>query len=419
MQKYIPLIDIVLALSSAIDLIDPNITDHHKRVAYIGYSLAKEMGLTDEEIKDITIAGLLHDCGAVNVSERSLLFEFDFGVSADERNSHGYKGWVILRDADELKSAAEIIKYHHVLWEEETRRLLDSHKIPLGSYILHLADRVDILINRNKEILSQRFSIIKAINGANGTMFMPKVVDAFNSLVIKPYFWFDIVSPYLYEFTKKNLSYYKVLITSSTLLQYANVAHRIIDYRSKFTATHSIGVATSASTLAAKFAFTSEDTELMHSAGLMHDLGKLCIAEDVLEKPAALDEHEFNLIKSHTYHTYRILNSIPGLDKVRDWAAFHHEKLDGSGYPFALKGDQLDLGSRILAVSDIFTALTEDRPYRKSLPLDAAMKIINGIKALDQDVVAALNRHLEEINDIRRVSQENAMRNINHIFDKV
>lgn len=416
LQIHIPIIDIVLALSGSIDLIDPSITDHHKRVAYISYSIAKEMKLSDVEIKDLLLASLLHDCGAVNLLERNSLAEFEFGNSMHERHSHGYKGWFILREASELKAAAEIIKFHHIFWEEQSNGFFENYKIPLSSHILHLADRIDILINRNQEILNQRKNIKDMINNGNRTMFMPEAIEAFNNLVPKLYFWFDIVNPYLSDLIKKHMSSYKVDINSSSLQPYANIAHRIIDFRSKFTATHSIGVATSASTLAIKLGFSADDCELMHSAGLMHDLGKLCIPESILEKPGPLDQYEYNLIKSHTYHTYRILNSIPGLDKVRDWASFHHEKLSGTGYPFALKGDRLDLGSRILAVSDMFTALAEERPYRKAMSLESTMDVINNSKDLDFDVKACLNKNIEEVNEIRKMSQENVFKSSHEIF---
>lgn len=417
MELNIPIIDIVLSLSGAIDLIDQRITNHHKRVAYISYSIAREMNLSEKEIRDLVLASLLHDCGAVNLAERNSLFDFEFGSSVLQRHCHGYKGWFILRDAPELKAAAEIIKFHHSYWEERLDSHLQAYKIPLSSYILHLADRIDILINRNQEILNQRRFIENMIKSGGGTMFMPEVVDAFNNLVPKPYFWFDIVSPYLDEIIRRVAPSYKVYINSSSLHEYANITHRIIDFRSKFTATHSIGVATSSRLLSTKLGFSLSDSDLMHSAGLFHDLGKLCIPESILEKPGPLDKNEYNLIKSHTYYTYRILNSIPGMDKVRDWAAFHHEKLDGTGYPFKLSADQLDLGSRIIAVSDMFTALTENRPYRPALPLDKALEIVNSSRNLDYDVKACLNENIKEINEARKTSQEYVFKSCHEIFD--
>ena len=407
MDFKLPIIDMVLSLSSAIDLIDHSITNHHKRVAYISFSIAKQMNFSEMELKDIVLASLLHDCGAVNLSERNSLFEFKYGNSALLKHSHGYKGWFILNESDELKAASEIIKFHHVSWEEQTEDYMDSYEIPVASHVLHLADRVDVLINRNKEILSQRNFIQEQISKQKGTMFMPEVVNAFDSLISKPYFWFDVINPYIDDLIKKELSSHIVTLNTKSLLEFANIAHRIIDFRSKFTATHSIGVATSASSLASKLGFSREDCELMHCSGLMHDLGKLSITEEILEKPGPLDNFEYNIVKTHSYHTYRIIDSMPGLEKVRDWAAFHHEKLDGSGYPFGKKNSELDLGSRILAVSDIFTALTEARPYRQAMSVDNAMGILKSTKGLDCDVITCLSANIDEINEIRKVSQEN------------
>lgn len=407
----------ILSLSSAIDLIDPTLTNHHKRVAYIAYHIARQMNLSEQSLKDLILAGLLHDCGAVNLAERNTLFDFEFGKSVYQRHSHGYKGWFILKEASELKAASEIIKFHHVFIDEQKEGYLDYYDIPLASHVLHVADRVDILIDRNEEILRQRKHIKETIEKGSGSMFMPEVVDALGNLYSKPYFWFDIVNPYLGDLIKKEMSLYTINLNSKSLLEFANIAHRIIDFRSKFTATHSIGVATSASSLASKLGFKAVDCELMHSAGLMHDLGKLCIPENILEKNGPLAPHEFDIIKTHTYHTYRIIDSMAGLDKVRDWASFHHEKLDGTGYPFCLSNERLDLGSRILAVSDVFTALTEERPYRPAMRLKDAMTTIMASDNLDYDVKTCLSNNLEEINEIRRISQEDTFKSCNIIFD--
>lgn len=389
--------DIVLSLSSAIDLVDPLFKNHHKRVAYISYSIAKEMNLPDKQVKDLMLAALLHDCGSVSLSEWRSLLDFGFGRSIYQRHAHGYKGWRILHHTNELQTAAEIIKFHHIYWDERSGTHLLSYDIPLESYILHLADRVDSLINNDMDILTQRIYIQDIINQNSGTMFMPKVVEAFNNLFSRQYFWFDIISPYLDFIIKKAITPFNFNIDNSNLHQYAEITHRLIDLKSAFTAAHSINVATCASILASKLGFNNSDIETMYSAGLIHDIGMLSVPEEILEKPDTLDLTEYNIIKYHTYHTYRLLEAIPGLEKVKDWASFHHEKLDGSGYPFGLKSDQLDLGSRIIAVSDLFTSLTENRSYRPALSLNMAMEIINNTNNLDYDVIACLNKNVEEI----------------------
>ena len=417
MELNLPIIDIVLSISSAIDLIDPIITNHHKRVAYISYSIAKEMNLSDKQIKDLVLASLLHDCGSVNLSERKSIYEFGFKCPILQSHAHGNKGWYILRDSADLHDAAEIIRFHHVYWEQRSENHLQSYDIPIASYILHLADRVDILINRNLDILSQRRYIEDILIYHSGTMFMPQVVEAFNNLFSKQYFWFDIISPYLDNILKKAIIPFNVNINGSNLHQYAIIIQRIIDFRSSYTATNSISVATCARLLASKLGFSESDTQIIHSAGLIHDFGMLSVPEEILEKPGTLDLTEYNTIKSHTYHTYRLLDSIPGLEKIRDWASFHHEKLDGTGYPFGLKSDQLDLGSRILAVSDLFISLTEDRSYRSALSIYTAMEIINNAKNLDSDVKICLSNNLEEIVQEIKISKDEVYKNYEEILN--
>ncbi|QNU66707.1 HD domain-containing protein [Ruminiclostridium herbifermentans] len=417
MELKVPLIDIILSISSAIDLIDPIITNHHKRVAYISYSIAKEMDLPDKQIKDLVFASLLHDCGSVNLSERKSRFEFGFRCSILQNQAHGNKGWVILRDSTDLHDAAEIIRFHHVYWKESSNAHLKSYEIPITSHILHLADRVDILINRKNDILTQRRYIENTINENSGTMFMPEVVEAFNNLVPKQFFWFDIISPYLDDIIKKVIMPFNVYVDDRGLYQYAEIIHRIIDFRSRYTATHSIGVATCASILASKLGFSDSDTQMIHAAGLIHDMGMLSVSEDILEKPGTLDLNEYNTIKYHTYLTYRLLDSIPGLEKIRDWASFHHEKLDGTGYPFGLESEQLDLGSRILAVSDLFISLIEERSYRDALSIYTTMEIINNAKNLDSDVKTCLRKNLDEIVQKINISKDEVYKNNKDILN--
>ena len=117
----------------------------------------------------------------------------------------------------------------------------------------------------------------------------------------------------------------------------------------------------------------------MRIAADLHDLGKLAIPNSILDKPSGLTRKEFQIIQAHPFYTRRILEKIDGFDDITDWAANHHEKLDGSGYPYGLDKNDLDFNSRILACVDIYQALTEDRPYRKGMSHKDAIKIMNNM----------------------------------------
>ena len=130
----------------------------------------------------------------------------------------------------------------------------------------------------------------------------------------------------------------------------------------------------------------------MEIAGNFHDIGKLLIPNSIIEKPGKLTDSEYALMRCHSYYTYNTLTSIGGLGKIAEWAAFHHERLDGSGYPFHYSGDKIDTGSRIMAVADIFTALVEDRPYRKGMDRNQIYQIFKpqAHNQLDKKIVELL-----------------------------
>jgi HD-GYP domain-containing protein (c-di-GMP phosphodiesterase class II) len=128
--------------------------------------------------------------------------------------------------------------------------------------------------------------------------------------------------------------------------------------------------------LAKSCGFCETELYLMRIAGLLHDLGKLSIPNEILEKPGPLTHQEQLIVRQHTFYTYRILEQIDNFQDVAGWAAWHHETLDGKGYPFKLGEDVLTLGARIMAVADIFVALAENRPYRKKLPQETVSRIM-------------------------------------------
>lgn len=194
----------------------------------------------------------------------------------------------------------------------------------------------------------------------------------------------------------------------------------IIDFRSPFTANHTAGVAKTAEKLAEIAGFSETECKMMLVAGYLHDLGKLAVRNDVLEKPSKLDVEEFNIIRSHTYYTYRLLQPIKEFETINSWASYHHEKLNGKGYPFHLDDKNLSLGSRIMAVADIFTAITEDRPYRKGMPDEQTFNILNSMvkdRSICPYVVSILMDNFDLIYEIRKEAQHEASIEYNYFMN--
>ena len=109
------------------------------------------------------------------------------------------------------------------------------------------------------------------------------------------------------------------------------------------------------------------DIEKMYLAGALHDIGKMAVGNEILEKPDKLTDEEFDKMRKPCGYTYLILSQVDGFEDIRDWAALHHEKLNGKGYPFGKTADELNEQERIMACVDIYQALTEERPYKKGM----------------------------------------------------
>ena len=151
---------------------------------------------------------------------------------------------------------------------------------------------------------------------------------------------------------------------------------QIVDYKSPFTSTHSIGVAEDAERLSRYMGFDEETVQKMYLAGALHDIGKVAVGNEILEKPGRLTEDEFAVMKHHAAYTYYILSDIDDFDEIRDWAAFHHERLDGTGYPFGKTAVELNTQERMMACIDIYQALTESRPYKQGMSHEKACEIL-------------------------------------------
>jgi HD-GYP domain-containing protein (c-di-GMP phosphodiesterase class II) len=166
----------------------------------------------------------------------------------------------------------------------------------------------------------------------------------------------------------------------------------IVDAKSPLTASHSQRVAGYAWAVAERLGLAANVATDVRRAGLLHDLGKLGVPNAILDKPAALTEVEYEQIKRHPELTLRILSPVDQLSSVAEMAACHHERLDGRGYFRGLAAPSLAIGARIVAVADVYEALTADRPYRAAMPYEQAIAILDEETGghLAHDVVEAL-----------------------------
>ena len=407
-EPQVPLFDLVVSLSKALDLVSPALVDHHVQVAYLASEIATELGMPADQQTELIIAGMLHDSGALSLSERIDCLQFEL----IEPHKHAELGYLLLQAFDPLSSVANLVRFHHVPWNDGDGSQFNGHEVPMGSHTLHMADRVAVLVDKEHEVLGQARDVCEKAEEQSGGMFMPEVADAFASLAVKECSWLDLSSSGIIPILRGRANPEAVVLGATGLLGLGKLFSQLIDFRSRFTATHSSGVAASAEALARFAGFSEKECQMMRVAGCLHDLGKLAVPAEVLEKPDKLTEAEFNIMRSHTFHTYRCLEPIGELEIANAWASFHHERLDGKGYPFHHTGEDLSLGARIMGVADVFTAVTEDRPYREGMTTDRALEILHnmvGNSSLDSGVVSLLETHFDEINSLRMAAQAAAV----------
>ncbi len=395
------------ALAASMDLIDANLERHHERTAYLAYLIAEEMGLEAELAYQCVYASLLHDVGAILSDELPDVREIE-----REARQIASLGAGMLRDLPGMEQIAGVIEYSQCSWQSATRCRRDAdescQRLMTCSGIIYLADRVAVMLDPKAPVLTQARNLRRIVASCRGTVFCPEAADAFLRLSEREFVWLDaLLNPrFLLIFTGE--------ITSLSLeraVALTKIMSRIIDFRSPFTAMHSAGVAASASALAELAGMSREERLMMEIAGDLHDVGKLKVPRRILEKPGPLDQDEMDIMREHPYYTRLILMSVKGFEQIANWAGFHHEKLDGSGYPFHFGGEDLDTGARILAISDIFSAITEDRPYRAGMTKEESIRILrshgeNG--GLDPALVGLLCDHYEEIDRRRALASKAA-----------
>jgi HD-GYP domain-containing protein (c-di-GMP phosphodiesterase class II) len=375
------------------------------------------LALPTKEVSTIFLASILHDIGAIILADRFKLMDFE----DKSPHAHAELGALLLESFHPFAFFASLVRFHHVPWENGKGAIFKDQSVPKLSHLIHLADRIAVLVNRKTPVSKQVKAICEKISSKSGEKFIPEYVNAFLNVAKQEAFWLDIVSQNLDHVIKEKSQLPAIPLDLNGMEELARFFSTIIDTRSHFTANHSSGVSASAMRLAELLNMTSTECHEMRIAGYLHDLGKLAVPETIIEKPGNLDKEERDVIKSHTYHTYSILKEVKGLEKIAIWASFHHETLTGEGYPFHLSAKKLPLGSRIMAVADIFTALTEDRPYRKGMEKEKVIAIFSEMISdgkIDKKAADILLENYEEMNEVRSKAQKEHDANLKDFWSR-
>lgn len=376
--------EFLLSISKALDYAEKEFmnvsTNHSKRCAYIAVTIGKEMGMSNFELYDLCSYALMHDSG---ITETFLNQDW-FSTGSKEilylteaLKEHCTIGEKYINTFPSLTKNKNIILYHHEHYDGSGFFGVKGDDIPLMSQLIAIADELDMNFDLTMMTDTEKNELLKFVKKNCGILFSPEIVNTFLKISNRVSFWSGLQDEYIMETIQGNINEIFIDIDAEGMLSMTAIFSRIVDAKSKFTAKHSSSLTEKAEIIADYLGFDDHRTLFLMIASNLHDIGKLAVPRHILEKSSSLNPDEFSIIKEHVRVTDSLLKNIQGFETIHRWAASHHERIDGSGYPYGLTNEQLDYESQLLGALDMYQALTEERPYREGLLHDEAMGIMN------------------------------------------
>jgi HD-GYP domain-containing protein (c-di-GMP phosphodiesterase class II) len=453
------LAEIISALSFALDLTEGAVPGHAVRCCLLGMRLGSELGFSDLELADLYHALLLKDVGCSSNAARMCQI---IGGGDERVVKSGVKPetWTrphppspsavrllwnsALPDEGPFRKAGRIVRI--ALTQQDNNREIIQTRCDRGASIVRkigLSEQTALAVRALDEhwdgsgyperstgtaisplarvmAVAQHLDVFAVERGPAMAMqvlrqrsrrwFDPEVVKAAESLHRNSMLWMHCL-PGSSDSPSQSQRFARSAVLDLAPPQIAGTSPShidticeafadVVDAKSHFTFSHSVGVTSIASAIGNVMGLRPDRRQLLHRAALLHDLGKVRVPNSVLDKPRNLDSDEWSIMREHPGLTGSILRRVKQFREMAFIAGAHHERLDGSGYPDHLHAEDLPLEARILAVADVYTAIIEDRPYRDGYSHKQAIEIMmhEVPGRLDADCFAALRTAAEALN---------------------
>jgi HD-GYP domain-containing protein (c-di-GMP phosphodiesterase class II) len=366
---------LIKSIATALDIVEGGLlgasTNHGKRIAVLCAKMGEVLQKKQEEITAMVICALLHD----NALTEYILSERLDGHHDPAMKKHCEFGQ---RNVDSLHfktNVKDFILYHHERADGMGPFGIREGEGPLEAELITIADSIDATYHLQRLESAELPAIHDIITRETGKHYGKTAAETMLEILTLPTI-LSLKDDVIRQTASETLFPWTVDIQTETIFGLAGFIARIIDYKSVFTRMHSTQIANKAWFMGQYYKHEPQEQAELYLAASLHDLGKLAVPSVILEKPGKLSVEEFEIIKDHVHLTWNLLNEIEGFETICQWASNHHEKLDGSGYPFGKKASELDFNSRLLACLDLYQAISEERPYHPGRSHGDTMRIL-------------------------------------------
>ncbi len=385
--------EVVLLCSHALKCYDKRLMDHSIRVAYLAEKLHQNLKLDATLNGDMLfLMSVFHDIGAYKTEEIDRMIVFET-VDVD---AHAIYGYLFLKHLSPLEESAQAVRYHHT----PAKGLVGlSAGISAYAQIIHMADRMDMGIARGLK----GDALFKSIN-LSGQFDAPYIAAA--KAVVTNQELYQAFPAGVEQWSQQRAK--ALNLSAAEVDSYLEMIVYSMDFKSNATMVHSVNTTTVAMFLAEYLGFSKKEVERIYYAALVHDIGKIAIPGYILESKEKLKKEDMDIMRSHAELTRKMLEPVFE-PTIVDYAADHHEKLNGSGYPQGLSDAQLSVPVRIVAIADIISALLGNRSYKSAYGWDKTIIILEDMvrqHLIDGDIV---NIVIENKDELQRQIEEKAL----------
>ncbi len=390
--------DLLVVLSRALDLVGVIDRGHCQRVAVLASDLAARAGLGAPIRERIVAAALLHDIGVSSTHVHDKLVHDDRWSDVDR---HCERGDRLLSLVPGLSHLAPIVRRHHSRWQDPSGASIPEEE-RLAANIVFLADRLDAWLapeEARREPIRRQEVFTHALDHTGGD-FAPELAPALLGLSrdVGVLEWLEEGT---LDLSVEGLVHAlpRTAISREDVRAAAYVLAAVVDAKCPYTAEHSFRVAAIAARIAEFLGLDADRREEIRLAGLVHDVGKLGVPDDIVNKPASLDAKEIHEMRRHVSYSYDVLAVLPGMERIARFARWHHERVDGQGYPDGIRSVALPQEARILGAADVLQAMAQERAYRAGLGEGAVKRALGEEAAgghLDGDIVSLVIERFDE-----------------------